>query len=158
MATVIKINKQVEQVVIECGGDELEIGIPTDDASIDRMVSMVGNAMDRFASIQKTIDEATGSGDEDKAAEATDAMVRLERRVITAIVGEDGYEAILALMSDDGEQVDPAENIVNVGEVLAGLVTWLYEHCTSKQLREAGVYAQRQSKSMPKKRKRKAKR
>lgn len=68
MATVIKINKQVEQVVIECGGDELEIGIPTDDASIDRMVSMVGNAMDRFASIQKTIDEATGSGDEDKAA------------------------------------------------------------------------------------------
>lgn len=61
-------------------------------------------------------------------------------------------------MSDDGEQVDPAENIVNVGEVLAGLVTWLYEHCTSKQLREAGMYAQRQSKSMPKKRKRKAKR
>lgn len=158
MATVIKLNKQVEQVVIECGDDELEIGIPTDDASIDRMLSMVGNAMDRFASIQRTIDEATDQGDPEKADKATDAMVRLERRVITAIVGEDGYEAILALMSDDGEQVDPAENIVNVGEVLAGLVTWLYEHCTSKQLREAGVYVQRQSKSMPKKRKRKAKR
>lgn len=158
MATVIKLNKQVEHVIVESGGDELDIEIRTDDESIERTVKMVGNALDRFSSIQREIDEAAETGDQEKVDKATDAMVRLEKRVIVAIAGEGAYEGILSLMSDDGEPVDPAENIVNLGEVLAGLVTWLYDHCTSKQLREAGVYVQRQSKSMPKKRKRKAKR
>lgn len=152
MATVIKLNKQVEHVILESGDDELDIEIRTDDASIERMIKMVGNALDRFASIQREIDEAAETGDPEAVGKATDAMVRLERRVIVAIAGEGAYEGILSLMSDDGDAVDPAENIANVGEVLAGLVTWLYDHCTSKQLREAGVYAERQSRNMPKKR------
>lgn len=153
MATVIKLNKQVEHVIVESGGDELDIEIRTDDESIERTVKMVGNALDRFSSIQREIDEAAETGDQEKVDKATDAMVRLEKRVIVAIAGEGAYEGILSLMSDDGEPVDPAENIVNLGEVLAGLVTWLYDHCTSMQLREAGVYVERQSRNVPKRRK-----
>lgn len=158
MAHVIRLNKEVEHIVIEAGDDSLELAVMTDDASVERMIGMVGNAMDRFASLQHKIDEAVDGGDAAEIAEAEDAMVRLEKRCIVAIAGEDGYEGILALMSDYGEPVDPARNIANVGEVLAGLLTWLYERCTSKQLRDAGVYFERQNAvKRPKHKKRKGK-
>lgn len=154
MAHVIKLTKEVEDIDIVTDDEVVTFRIKTDDESITRMLNLVGNAMDRFASLQHKIDTVES---EEDGAEAEQAMVRLLKRCIIAIVGEDGYNIILVLMSDDGNPVDPAKNLSNIGEVFATLVTWLYDRCTSKQLREAGVYFEKQTSSMPKRKKKKSK-
>lgn len=149
---LIKLNKQTEHIDIKAGEEVVTFSVKTDDDNIERMLTMVGNSMDRFASLQHKMDTIEN---EDEVAEAKNAMVRLQKRCITAIVGEEGYNDILLLLSDDDEPVDPAKNIVNIGEVFAALCTWLYDHCTSKQLREAGIYFQKQNIPNKKRKKRK---
>ena len=152
MAHKIKLNKQTENIEIDAGEDSIVLNIKTDDDNIERMLTMVGNAMDRFASLQHKIDTEES---EEGLQDAKQAMVRLQKRCITAIVGEEGYNDILLLMSDDDEPVDPTNNIVNIGDVFAALTTWLYDHCTAKQLRDAGVYFDKQKVNISKKKRKK---
>lgn len=137
MATVLKINRQVEKIVVPGGdGPDTVLEVSTDDKSVEATLHLVGNAMDRFAAAQSRLDAADG---EEEAAQARDAMARLFKRTISAIVGKEGWEAIL-LHIGGGERADPRENVITLGEVFAALVTFIYERCTSKQLRDAGVY------------------
>lgn len=141
MATTLKINRQVETIKVDNpdGSTAYEWRIATDDKNLVKMLHMVGNAMDRFATLQRKIDDEKLSAEE--RAEAENAMVKLMKRIVSAIIGEQGWADVLEYIGD-GVPCDPAKNIINIGEVFAALVTWLYEHCTSKQLREAGVYFQ----------------
>lgn len=139
MATTLKINRQVETIKVndEDGSELYAWKVSTDDDSLQRTLNMVGNAMDRFAAIQKKIDRA--QEDAEAAAEAKAAMVRLLKRTVSAIIGNQGWNDVLTYIGD-GKPCDPEKNIANIGEVFAALTTWLYEHCTSKQLRDAGIY------------------
>lgn len=142
MSTILKINKEVEKIIIptEDGSDDIILEVFTDDKSIAQTLHQVGNAMDRFSALQSKLDKAADKGEVD---EAQQAMARLFKRSITAIVGKDGWEKILCFIGD-GQPADPTNNIITLGEVFAALVTWLYERCTSKQLRDAGIYFKRE--------------
>lgn len=154
MSTILKINKEVEKIIIPTEGDQEDITLQvfTDDKSIDLMLHQVGNAMDRFAALNSKIEKAES---EEDATKSREAMARLFKRTITAIIGEDGWNKILTYIGD-GTPADPANNILTLGEVFAALVTWLYEHCTSKQLRNAGIYFQREQKNAKKATRKKA--
>ena len=145
MATILNINREVEKIVIP--GDEGEgdtiLEVFTDDKSIEQTLHQVGNAMDRFAALQSKLDKAE---DEEAIKEQQEAMVRLFKRTISSIVGTDGWNKVLEYIGD-GKPADPMNNILNLGEIFAALVTWLYERCTSKQLRNAGIEFKRE---MPK--------
>lgn len=134
MAMTLKINRQFETIEVENPDGSIACSwqVATDDASLTSMLYRVGNAMDRFAALQLKPD---GDAPDEKTKEAT---VRLLKRTISAIIGEDGYDDVLRYIGD-GEPCDANNNIVNIGEVFAALCTWLYEHCSSKQLREAGI-------------------
>jgi hypothetical protein len=136
----IKVNRQVEKITVP--GDDGEAAIVwkirTDDKSMDSMLKMVGNAIDRAQALTEKSDEAQT---EEELAETNRAIVHLQKRVISAIVGADGYDELL-LYIGGGKPADPAENIVNIGDVFGALCVWLYERCTAKQLREAGVMFQ----------------
>lgn len=145
MATILNINREVEKIIIhgEEGQEDTILEVFTDDKSIEQTLHQVGSAMDRFAVLQSKLDKAQN---EEAIKEQQDAMVRLFKRTISAIVGTDGWNKILEYIGD-GKPADPANNILNLGEIFAALVTWLYERCTSKQLRNAGVKFERE---MPK--------
>ena len=145
MATILNINREVEKIIIpgEEGQENTILEVFTDDKSIEQPLHQVGNAMDRFAVLQSKLDKAQN---EEAIKEQQDAMVRLFKRTISAIVGTDGWNKILEYIGD-GKPADPANNILNLGEIFAALVTWLYERCTSKQLRNAGIKFERE---MPK--------
>lgn len=145
MATILNINREVEKIIIpgEEGQENTILEVFTDDKSIEQTLHQVGNAMDRFAVLQSKLDKAQN---EEAIKEQQDAMVRLFKRTISAIVGTDGWNKILEYIGD-GKPADPANNILNLGEIFAVLVTWLYERCTSKQLRNAGIKFERE---MPK--------
>ena len=138
MATTLKINRQHETIKVddEDGSALYEWKVPTDDDSLNRTLNMVGNAMIRAKDLS---DEQAKATTPEEAKEATDSLVKLQKRVISAIIGADGYQDVLCYIGD-GEPCDPAKNIVNIGDVFGALCVWLYEHCTSKQLRDAGIY------------------
>lgn len=151
MSTVLKINKQIEKIIIPSDdGEDVVLEVSTDDNNIGRTLHLVGNAMDKFATLQKKMDSAE---DEAQLDESKEAITHLFKRCISAIVGDDGWKKILEFIGD-GKAVDPKENILTLGEVFAALVTWLYQHCTSQQLRSAGVYLQRETTKKAKPRKR----
>lgn len=145
MATVLKINRQVEIIEVRDESGEVAYAweVETDDKSITKTLNMVGGAMDKFSALQTSIDNA--ENDEERKQQE-EAMTRLLKRCITAIIGGNGYNDVLAYIGGDYGAADPSENIVNLGEVFAALCTWLYEHCTSKQLREVGVYFESEQK------------
>lgn len=147
MATTLKINRQVETIDVRAddGSALYEWNVRTDDASMQRMISMVGNALDRAHSLT---DKAEKADTDEARSEANADIARLQKRVISAIIGSDGYNDVLEYIGG-GEPCDPMENIVNIGDVFGALCVWLYERCTAKQLREAGVYFERQRKSEP---------
>lgn len=151
MATqTIKINRSLEHIVVrdEDGAVACDWEVRTDDASMQRMTSLVGDAMDRFHALSDELGAA--ESDEDRKR-ATGAMARLFKRTTCAIIGEQGWEDVLTYIGD-GEPVDPAEHVNDLGEVFAALVSWLWEHCSNKQLREAGVYFKGQQQGLPKNR------
>lgn len=154
MSTIFRINREIEKIIVPTEDDQEDIvfQIFTDDKSIELMLHQVGNAMDRFAALQSKLDKAASKEDVTKAQ---DAMVRLFKRTITAIIGEEGWNQILTYIGD-GTPIDPAQNILTLGEVFAALVTWLYDHCTSQQLRNAGVYLKNEQKNVKKSTRKKA--
>lgn len=155
MSTILKINKEVEKIIIPTDGesDDIVFEVRTDDNNITQTLHRIGNAMDRFSALQTRLD---GAESENEIEEIQQAMARLFKRSISAIVGKDGWKQILCFIGD-GKPVDPAKNIITLGEVFAALVTWLYEHCTSKQLRDAGIYFQREAPKAKKRMSRKRK-
>ena len=151
MAELIRINRAVETIEVRDEDGEVACSwkVRTDDETMERTLRMVGNAMDRFKAVN---DEIAAAETEEERQRATEVMVRLFKRTITAIIGEQGWHDVLAYIGD-GEECDPAANIANLGEVFAALVTWLYDRCSSKQLREAGVYFNAEKAKLPMNRK-----
>jgi hypothetical protein len=151
MAELIRINRAVETIEVrdENGDVACSWKVRTDDENLERMLRMVGNAMDRFAALN---DEMTQAETDEERQKAAETMARLFKRTITAIIGEQGWHDVLAYIGD-GEECDPAANIANLGEVFAALTTWLWNHCSSKQLREAGVYFTAEKAKLPMNRK-----
>ena len=151
MAELIRINRAVETIEVrdENGDVACSWKVRTDDENLERTLRMVGNAMDRFAALH---DEMTQAETDEERQKAAETMARLFKRTITAIIGEQGWHDVLAYIGD-GEECDPAANIANLGEVFAALTTWLWNHCSSKQLREAGVYFTAEKAKLPMNRK-----
>lgn len=141
--STIKINREVEHITVKDDDGEVmfDWAVKTDDKSLEQMLHLVGNAMDRAGEYSQKAAEAETPED---IAELNEMTVRLFRRTISAIIGPEGYQDVLTYIGD-GEPCDPANNIANIGEVFASLCTWLYSRCTSKQLREAGVYFEAES-------------
>lgn len=129
MATVINLGRQVETITVpdEDGTVACEWKVPTDDGSLDLMVSQVAAALEAYAN-DGSVEEA----------------VHLQRRVITAVIGEDGYSDVLAYIGG-GEPADPSVNVANIGDVFAGLLVWLYDHVGQQRLVEAASMFTRQS-------------
>ncbi len=147
MATILNINKEYEEIIIPGGeGEDVVLSVCTSDANIEATLHKVGNAIDRFQVLSSNVNLASS---EDDLEQAKDALSNLIARTTSAIVGEQGWLDILTFIGD-GTPVDPKENISTLGEVFAALVTWLYDHCSNKQLRAAGVYLQRETKGMHK--------
>lgn len=141
--STIKINREVEHITVKNDDGEVmfDWAVKTDDKSLAQMLHLVGNAMDRAGKYSQKAAEAETPED---IAELNEMTARLFRRTISAIIGPEGYQDVLTYIGD-GEPCDPANNIANIGEVFASLCTWLYSRCTSKQLREAGVYFEAES-------------
>ena len=146
--STIKINRLVEHIEVRDEDGELAYRweVRTDDASMERMTHMVGDAMSRFHALSDELRAAEADEDRERAASA---MVHLFRRTACAIIGEQGWEDVLEYIGD-GEPVDPAQHINDLGEVFAALCNWLWDHCSNKQLREAGVYFGGQKRYVPK--------
>lgn len=112
-----------------------------DDKGIDAMLSKVANAIDRASSLNRKLQEAQ---DEGQRAEITQMMVHLEKRVIVAFIGADGYDRLLEWMGD-GQPIDPALYTSMLGEVMATFLTLLGRKATNEQLRRCGLYYSRES-------------
>ena len=106
-----------------------------DDASIDAMLGKVATAIDRAQQITRRIE---GAETEEERAEQVKAMVHLEKRVIAAFIGAEGYDQLLAWMGD-GEPVDPARHTSMLGEVMASFLSLLGRKATNQQLRACGL-------------------
>ena len=138
--TTLQVARKQEAICIAGPDGEplYEWLVSTDDASLQRMLNKVGNSFDRARDLAA---KAEGAATPEEAREANEETVKLQKRVISAIVGEQGYQDILEYIGD-GEPVDPYDYIIVIGDVFGALCVWLYERCTSKQLRDAGVYIQ----------------
>lgn len=95
-----------------------------DDKHIEEYLAKVGNAIDR--------------------AQANAAQARLMKRTISAFIGTEGWEQLLAWMGGDEGPIAPEENIRILGEVFATFLNMLARHATSEQLMACGLaYSER---------------
>ncbi len=136
--TTLQVTKRKEVISIDGPDGEplYEWEVATDDASLQRMLNRVQNAFERARDLGEQA--ATAQTPEEVRA-ANEATVKLQKRAVSAIIGEQGYRDLLEYIGD-GEPVDPYEHIIAIGDVFGALCVWLYERCTAKQLRDAGVY------------------
>lgn len=112
-----------------------------DDESIEEMLGKVSNAIDRAHDLDR---KAKGARTPEERAEVTGMMVHLQKRVIVAFIGADGYQKLLEWMGD-GEAVDPAAHTSALGEVFAQLMMLLGRKATNEQLRACGLYYSQES-------------
>lgn len=144
MATILKINRQIETIKVEDNGETLyEWEVATDDKSIEQMLSKIGSSLDRAHTL---VDKEAKAKNDEERAEANAMIVRLQKRVITSVIGSQGYLDVLEYIGGEYGPADPSENIRNIGDIFAALCVFVYERCTSKQLREVGVYFEREEK------------
>jgi hypothetical protein len=130
----ITVHRQTERVDVRDDDGEvaLTLELRTDDRSLERMLAETKEALDAY--------EKEVPGDLDDAGEAgVQAAARLQRRCITSIAGERGYQDILEYIGD-GEPCDPADNLNNVGEVWSALLMWLYDRMARSGLTEGADY------------------
>lgn len=113
-----------------------------DDESIDAILSKVSNAIDRAQILDR---KAKAASTPEERAEVTEMMVHLQKRVIVAFVGADGYQQLLEWMGD-GEAIDPHRYVGALGEVFAQLMMLLGRKATNEQLRACGLYYSHESK------------
>lgn len=103
-----------------------------DDKHIEEYLAKVGNAIDR------------AQANEQMAREANAAQARLMKRTISAFIGTEGWEQLLAWMGGDEGPIAPEENIRILGEVFATFLNMLARHATSEQLMACGLaYSER---------------
>lgn len=113
-----------------------------DDQSIEEMLGKVANAIDRAQSLDG---KAKAASTPEERAEVTEMMVHLQKRVIVAFIGADGYQQLLEWMGD-GEAIDPHRYVGALGEVFAQLMMLLGRKATNEQLRACGLYYSHESK------------
>ena len=112
-----------------------------DDESVEELLAKVADAIDRAQSLNRAIDAAAGP---EERVEAVKTMARLEKRVIVAFIGVEGWDALLEWMGG-GEPVDPEGCTIALGEVMAQLLTMLGRKATNEQLRRCGLYYSQES-------------
>lgn len=107
------------------------------DASINRIRSIIADAVKRvkWLSDEKSAKEL--QGDEDGARKLTEDMARLQKRVVQAFVGHDGYEQTLAWLGG-GERVDPLDCVTQMGDIMAALMLMFAERAGNDRLVELG--------------------
>ena len=99
-----------------------------DDKHIEEYLAKVGNAIDRAQANEQMAREADTP---EKVAEANAAQARLMKRTISAFIGTEGWEQLLAWMGGDEGPIAPEENIRILGEVFATFLNMLARHATS---------------------------
>lgn len=107
-----------------------------DDESVEAMLGKVANAIDRAQSLSA---KAAAAKTDEERAEVTKMMVHLQRRVIVAFIGQEGYQSLLEWMGG-GEAIDPAKFTGQLGEVFAQFLMLLGRRATNEQLRACGLY------------------
>ena len=112
-----------------------------DDESIEAMLGKVSTAIDRAQALNEKLREAQTPEQRD---EVTRTIVHLEKRVIVAFIGAEGYDALLSWMGG-GEAVDPARFTSMLGEVMGSFLTLLGRKATNEQLRRCGLYFTQES-------------
>lgn len=148
MPTTINVNRQIETIRIEENGNTLySWEVATDDESVIAMLAEITGALDRAQALV----HMAGGADEAEAQAAKKSLVLLQKRAISAVIGEQGYHDVLCHIGN-GTPCDPAENIRNIGDVFAELCMWVYERCTPRILGEASAIASSNLKKKPKKR------
>lgn len=123
--------------------------IPLDDKSITAMQKIAKRAIDKAEHLGKLELAAINEVEYDKVQED---MVKLQKRTIVAVVGEQGYRDVLLWMSPDENPIEHKDYIVQLGEVFAGFLVALEVLITSPELRKFSEKVQRQTKkSRPRK-------
>lgn len=107
-----------------------------DDRSIVEMLGKIMDAVDRAKEIGRREREARTDEEREEVAQM---MARHQRRVISAVIGPEGYQQVLEWMGN-GEPVDPARHTRQIGEVYGALLSMVAHKATSEQLRECGAY------------------
>lgn len=112
-----------------------------DDGSMEAMLGKVANAIDRAQSLSA---KAAAAKTDEERAEVTKMMVHLQKRVIVAFIGQEGYQSLLEWMGG-GEAIDPATFTGQLGEVFAQFLMLLGRRATNEQLRACGLYYSQES-------------
>lgn len=141
---ILRISRPFEDVYFEDPNDNPDTPryrVYFDDGSIETMLSKVSDAIDRAQSIQWKLDKAEN---EEDRAELIEMMTHLEKRVIVAFIGIEGYDQLLKWMGD-GEPIDPSKYTSMLGEVMASFLMMLGRKATNEQLRKCGLYYSQES-------------
>lgn len=141
---ILRLSRPYEDIYFE--DPEENPGTPRfrvyfDDESIDELLGKVSNAIDRAQSIDRKLGAAESA---EERAELADMMAHLEKRVIVAFIGAEGYDRLLEWMGD-GEPIDPSMHTSMLGEVMASLLMMLGRKATNEQLRRCGLYYSQES-------------
>lgn len=141
---ILRISRPFEDVYFEDPNDNPDTPryrVYFDDGSIETMLSKVSDAIDRAQSIQWKLDKAEN---EEDRAELIEMMTHLEKRVIVAFIGIEGYDQLLKWMGD-GEPIEPSKYTSMLGEVMASFLMMLGRKATNEQLRKCGLYYSQES-------------
>lgn len=141
---ILRISRPFEDVYFEDPNDNPDTPryrVYFDDGSIETMLSKVSDAIDRAQSIQRKLDKAEN---EEDRAELIEMMTHLEKRVIVAFIGIEGYDQLLKWMGD-GEPIEPSKYTSMLGEVMASFLIMLGRKATNEQLRRCGLYYSQES-------------
>lgn len=141
---ILRLSRPFEDVYFEDPNDNPDtpsFRVYFDDDSIETMLSKVSDAIDRAQSIQRKLNQAETAEDR---AELIEMMVHLEKRVIVAFIGTDGYDQLLTWMGG-GEAIDPSKYTSMLGEVMASFLMMLGRKATNEQLRKCGFYYSQES-------------
>lgn len=141
---ILRLSRPYEDIYFddpEENPDTPRFRVTFDDAGIDEMLRKVSDAIDRAQSIDKKLQAAQTA---EERAELTEMMTHLEKRVIVAFIGVEGYDRLLEWMGD-GTAIDPSKYTGMLGEVMASLLMMLGRKATNEQLRRCGLYYSQES-------------
>lgn len=120
------------------------------DAGVDRIRAIVGDAVERVRYLTDEKSALEAQGDAEGMRRAAEDAARLERRVISAFIGREGYDEALRWIA--GEGADPLQHISAMGDVMAALLLMLADHAGNERLAEVGrVYGRKAAKAGRKK-------
>lgn len=141
---ILRLSRPYEDIYFEDPEDNPDtprFRVTFDDDGIEEMLAKVADAIDRAQSIDRKLQAA--QTDEERA-ELNQMMVHLEKRVIVAFIGIEGYDRLLEWMGD-GEKIDPSKYTSMLGEVMASFLMLLGRKATNEQLRKCGLYYSQES-------------